>query len=679
MNRLHSALSPYLRQHAGQPVHWQEWGAEALAQAKAEDKPILLSIGYAACHWCHVMAAESFADGATAALMNRHFVNIKTDREERPDLDRIYQTAHQVFTRRSGGWPLTMFLTPAGEPFFGGTYFPPAARHGLPAFADILARVADLWQNRRADIREQNTHVLALLRGLDSYPAPDTGGDILRDTPLAAAAEQFAAMFDDEHGGIGGAPKFPHPVELAFCLHYAQDCNHPPLLGKVRHTLEKIASGGLRDHLSGGFFRYCTDNVWHIPHFEKMAGDNGLLLALYADAAAAFGDADFQQTAAATADWCLDTLRSADGGFYAALDADGGGGEGVYYLWDEQEIKQHLSAAEYAAFASHYGLAAAPRLDGKLHLVRRQTIAQTAAATTQSAEATAAHLASARAALLRVRGTRDTPAIDDKILASGSALICRGLARSGRLAANDAWIDAAQQTFDHLCAALRPEGRTHTARRGKQLTAGGFLDDCAFLLDAALELLRARFLPRTLEAATALADELCTHYEDRHSGGFFFAPHDGEALIRRLKTIDDAATPAGNGIAARALLILAQLTGDTRWQRAAEAALRAFYPTLAERPTASASLLAALQCHCHPPTFIYLAGDAAECRRWQQALEARADPARLVFCLPPDSSALPAALQKPAPASGALATLCDSRGCQPPLADLAAVQQQLEK
>lgn len=676
MNRLHSALSPYLLLHADQPVHWQQWDDAAFAQARREDKVILLSIGYAACHWCHVMAHESFADAETAEIMNAHFINIKVDREERPDIDRIYQAAHSVFTRRSGGWPLTMFLTPAGEPFFGGTYFPPQARHGLPGFPHLLQRVATAWQERRADITAQNHSVLQALRTLDTHAPSDNLGS----APLHAAAEQFCTLFDAEHGGLGEAPKFPHPVELTFCLRIAREHNHAALLQAVYDTLLKMARGGLCDHLGGGFFRYCVDARWQVPHFEKMLYDNGLLLSLYAEAAAHWQeDAALQQVVAHTAEWALREMRHTDGSFYAALDADSGGGEGGFYLWEEAELQAALSAPEYAVLASHYGIAAAARVEGKVHLARRQTLAQTARACALDETTCAARLAAAQDKLYAQRAQRPRPRTDDKILTAWNGLLILGLARAARLGDNADWHAAARQAFDAVWQNLRADGRTRTARRQGQISAHGFLDDCAFLLAAAVELLRAEVCPQVLTAACALAEELCTHYQDEEAGGFFFTAGDGETLIRRIKTGEDGAIPGGNGVAAQALLLLAQLAGKPQWQQAATRTLHAFYATVCAHPTAHASLLSALHTHLHPPPLLLLSGCASTCRHWRNALRAEAAAACEVFCLPPDTSALPPPLQKPTPPQGALAYVCDVHGCSPPLSSLAQVQQLLAK
>lgn len=672
MNRLACALSPYLRQHADNPVEWQPWDARALAQARAEDKPILLSAGYAACHWCHVMAHESFEDAETAAVMNENFICIKIDREERPDLDRIYQAAHYIFTQRAGGWPLTMFLSPDGAPFFGGTYFPRGEGRGLPSFISVLERTARAWRERRGEIEKQNARVLPFLRGLDVHP-PHAGA--MTDAPARAAAAIFGGMIDRKEGGFGGAPKFPHAAEFAFCLAAARAFADDGLLSGAELTLQKIAAGGLADHVGGGFFRYAVDGRWTVPHFEKMLSDNGLLLALFADAARVFDSPQFARAAEHTADWALSEMRDAGGGFYSSLDADSDGGEGAFYVWDAAEIKANLPPAEYAVWESHFGLAAGPNFDGKHHLVRRQTAAQTAAALKISPAECAARLESARARLRKLRGGRPRPATDDKILAGWNALMIRGLARAGRVLRRPEWVAAARAALDFIRREMVLDGRLHSPWRGGKLGGAAFLDDCAFALDAALELLRAEFCPEVLEFARALAAQLRAHFEDAENGGFFFTPADGEPLIRRPKPAEDESSPCGNAVAARALLLLPQLTGESEWARAGERTLAAFYSGLQKRPAGGASMLSALRFYLSPPPLVFLCGGGAECARWRDALDADLH----VFILPEDVSGLPPLLQKPPPKKGAAAHVCAEGSCLPLVNSLPALKTLLEK
>ncbi|MGI9296617.1 MAG: thioredoxin domain-containing protein [Gammaproteobacteria bacterium] len=674
-NLLADSPSPYLRQHADNPVHWRPWNADALAAAAKEDKPVLLSIGYAACHWCHVMAHESFEDRETAAVMNANFINIKVDREERPDLDRIYQAAHYLFARRGGGWPLTMFLTADGAPFFGGTYFPKHAGRGMPSFVSVLEKVAEAWREKRGEIDAQNARILPLLRSLDSHP--DSGGEEMTAEPARDAARAFGEMFCPTHGGFRGAPKFPHPAEVAFCMREGAAENDKELLSAVHLTLQKMAASGLADHAGGGFFRYCVDESWTIPHFEKMLYDNGLLLALFADAFRVFDSPEFARAAEGIARWATDEMRGEGGGFHSSLDADSEGGEGAFYVWRDSEIRSLLTDAEFAAVESHFGLAAGANFEGRHHLARRQTIAQTAAALTVAPEECERTIAAALAKLKRARDSRPRPATDDKILTAWNGLMIRGLARAGRIMRRPQWIAAARDALHFvrretagggLCAAWRGGRRGHRA----------FLDDYAFMLDAALELLRAEFCVDTFIFARDLAAQMRAEFEDAERGGFFFTAAGGEKLIRRPKTADDDAIPSGNGIAARALLELSPLFGDARTADAAEKTLRALYGAMRQRPAGCASLLSALRMYLSPPPTVLLYGDPAECGRWNEELQ-RAHPEVSVFVLPEDLSRLPEILQKPRPETGARGYVCAKFSCLPPADSLDALKTILDK
>lgn len=671
-NRLAGSLSPYLRQHADNPVLWQPWDAEAWAQAVREDKPVLLSVGYAACHWCHVMAHESFEDEETAAVMNANFVCIKTDREERPDIDRVYQAAHYIFARRAGGWPLTMFLTPEGMPFFGGTYFPKTARHGLSSFVSIMEKVAQAWREKREDIEKQNAQVLPMLRALDSHPAAEGAPG---NAPVEEAARIYAGMFDMENGGFNGAPKFPHPVEMAFCLLAGGDAAEG-----ARLSLRKIADSGLADHVGGGFYRYAVDERWAIPHFEKMLCDNGLLLALFADAFARFGEDTFARAAEQTAEWILAEMRAPGGGFYASLDADSDGGEGAFYAWDATEIKSLLSPKQWRVFEAHFGMAAGPNFEGKWHLARRQTVAQTAAALQDQEESCEKMLAEALQTLRETRSKRARPALDDKILAAWNGLAISGLARAGRLMNKPGWIAAARDALNFVRQEMFTDGKLCAAWRAGQKSGGAFLDDYAFMLDGALELLRADFDADVLQFAQILAAHVCDDFEDRKDGGFFFTPAGGEKLIRRPKPADDGPIPSGNGVLARVLPLLSYLTGEDRWREAGDRAATALFGTAQKQPAGCPSLLMTLQNFASPPAIVLLSGDKKECERWRAHVEKRHDPRIMALVLPQDSSRLPAPLQKPPQTGGskAQAHVCFRFSCLPPADSIERLDSILE-
>jgi uncharacterized protein YyaL (SSP411 family) len=684
-NRLAQETSPYLQQHADNPVDWHPWGEQALNIACAENKPILLSIGYSACHWCHVMAHESFEDAEVAALMNAHYVNIKVDREERPDLDQIYQSAHAMLTRRNGGWPLTMFLMPDGTPFFGGTYFPKTPRHGMPGFRDLLPRIAEAYRDKRTEIAAQNA---ALLEAL-GRTLPDAGAAQaqMSRAPLAAALSELAQVFDAAHGGIGEAPKFPHPFEFEFCLRrHALDGSDIALTIAAR-TLTHMAEGGIYDQLAGGFCRYSVDQHWTIPHFEKMLYDNGPLLALCSDAWRVTQQPLLRQVCRETAAWVMRDMQSPEGGYYSSLDADSEHEEGRFYVWTPDEAKALLADGEYAVLAPHYGLDRAPNFEGRYwHLRVTQPLAVVAQALGLPAAQCAARLAAARDKLLAARDKRVWPGRDEKILASWNALMIRGMARAARVFGEPAWLASAQRAMDFIRDTLWREDAAGPAGQGRQRLLAtykdgrahlnAYLDDHAFLIDALLELMQGEFRSEDLAFARALADCLLTQFEDHEHGGFYFTSHDHEKLIHRAKPGHDNATPSGNGIAAVALQRLGHLVGETRYLAAAERALRLFYPLLERNPSACVSLATALEEWLTPPRMVILRGGSAELASWQRALAAQYRPDTLVIALPEGIAALPPVLDKPA-APGVNAWVCQGVSCLPAIADRSELERVL--
>ncbi len=628
-NRLAAETSPYLLQHADNPVAWQPWSEAALTQARTEDRPILLSIGYSACHWCHVMAHESFEDEATAAVMNRLFVNIKVDREERPDLDQIYQTAHQMLTGRVGGWPLTMFLTPDGTPFFGGTYFPPEPRHGLPGFTGLCEQIGTVWKTRRHDIEAQNRELLAAL----NRPAPAPAAVAPDDQPVAVLRTILLGSFDRQLGGFGSAPKFPHPTDLAFLLHRPDD---PEAREAALFTLRSMAEGGIHDQLGGGFCRYSVDERWEIPHFEKMLYDNGPLLGLYADAFALTGDSCFREVAEGLAGWVLREMTSPDGAFYSSLDADSEGEEGRYYVWDRAEVASLLTPEESALAGRHWGLDGPPNFEGRhWHLKVAAPLAQVETAL----------LASARAKLFAARERRVRPGCDDKILTSWNALMIEGLAHAARVLERTDWLAAAQRALDCLHDRHWRDGRLLATSRAGRAHLPAYLDDHAFLLAALLELMQAEFRAADLAFAKQLADALLSRFEDGEQGGFFFTAHDHESLIQRPKSGHDNALPSGNGVAARALQRLGHLLGEVRYLEASRRTLDVFMPQLRHHPGAGATLIGLLEATLDEPATVILRGPAIDVRHWQARLGARHG--ALVIGIPNGISGLPPALAKP--------------------------------
>ncbi|HEY6862945.1 MAG TPA: thioredoxin domain-containing protein [Burkholderiales bacterium] len=676
-NRLAQQTSPYLQQHADNPVDWYPWGDEALERARREDKPILLSVGYSACHWCHVMAHESFEDPRVAEVMNRLFVNVKVDREERPDLDQIYQLAHQMMAQRPGGWPLTMFLAPDGAPFFGGTYFPKEARYNLPGFPDLLRRVSEFYRQNREEIGRQNEGLLAAFERLQ--PGAPAHHSELSGEPIDAALRALKTSFDSRWGGFGGAPKFPHAAELAFCLRRHAATGDAHALDIAAVTLERMAQGGIWDHLGGGFCRYSVDAQWTIPHFEKMLYDNGPLLALYADAWTVTRDPRFARVADGIAGWVMREMQSPEGGYYSSLDADSEHEEGKFYVWTPDEARAHLTELEYAVLAPHYGLDGAPNFEGRhWHLRETAPLADVAARLGKPLDECARLLDSARAKLFAERERRVHPGRDDKVLASWNALMIAGMARAALVFDRRDWLDSAKRAFAFLRSTLWRDGRLLATWKDGRAHLNAYLDDYAYGVAAAIELLQAEYDADTLAFAEELAEVLIEQFEDTVNGGFFFTSHDHERLIHRPKPGDDNATPSGNGMAALGLQRLSLLTGETRYAASAERAIAQFYPELAAQPGGHTTLLMALEERLVPPRTVILRGPAGPLVRWRRALAERHLPATLVLALAPDARDLPPVLAKPA-SDRVNAWVCEGVTCLPPVDRLEDLIPQVSK
>ena len=699
-NRLAAETSPYLRQHALNPVNWYPWGEAALALAQSERRPILLSIGYAACHWCHVMAHESFEDEATAALMNARFINIKVDREERPDLDRLYQLAHQMLTRRGGGWPLTMFLMHEDQrPFFGGTYFPPEQRHGLPSFRELLVQVADYYRDHEAELRSSALAVVRALEELQAAPAPGT--QRLDAAPLRSCRAQLERSFDRDWGGFGGAPKFPHAPLVQRSLrdwHASAGTDVPDLqaLYMATLTLTRMAEGGLFDQLGGGFYRYSVDGQWAIPHFEKMLYDNALLLGVYAEAACATGEALFREVAGRTADWMLAELRAPGGAFYSSLDADAGGVEGSYYVWDRAAVRSALNTDEYTVFAAHHGLDLPPNFEHHAHhLLVAQPLAALGKTGHSSPAQLASLLASARTKLLALRERRVHPERDEKILVSWNALAIRALATAARVLDRPDLAQAATAALRYLRTQHWRGGRLLATSGSGEARLNAYLDDYAFLADAILELATVRFDAGELQFACELLEVVLSAFSDERNGGFYFTSADHEALISRPKSFGDEALPAGNGIAAVVLQRLGFLLGESRYLVAAERTLRAAWQAMQEYPPGHASLLQALEETLTPAEIVILRGPIAVIEPWRRQLAALYAPRRVVLAIPADGEAtrtdaappeatrtapaLPAALAAKPGLPGGAAYVCHGNQCSAPVTSLPALLELLRQ
>ena len=655
-NRLAHETSPYLQQHAANPVDWYPWGAEALDRARAEGKPILLSIGYSACHWCHVMAHESFEDPQVADVMNRLFVNVKVDREERPDLDQVYQTAHQMLAQRPGGWPLTMFLTPEGAPFFGGTYFPRTPRYGMPAFAELCERIAAIWRDRQSDIVTQNAALEdafgRLLPRRRAEPAQ------FSRQVIAALLDELRASFDPAHGGFGGAPKFPHVPDLQLCLREGA-----PEITQL--TLTRMCEGGVFDQLGGGFYRYSVDAHWTIPHFEKMLYDNGALLGLLADAWLVAREPLYAHAAGETAQWLMREMQSPQGGYYSSLDADSEHEEGKFYVWTPEEARGRLLPDEYAAFAKRFGLDRPANFEDRFWHLR---------VTGSASEAEAPLIAAARTKLFAAREKRVRPGRDEKVLVSWNALAIRGMARAGRVFGRAEWLASARRALEFLRAEMWRDGRLRATYKDGRAHLNAYLDDYAFLVAALLELLQAEFSLSDLRWACELADVLLEQFEDPQLGGFFFTAHEHERLFHRPKPGHDQASASGNGVAAWALGRLSAITGEARYQRAAERTLELFYPPMSERPGGFATLAVALAEQIEPPSVLVLRGRGPELERWRDAFAGEVLPATVVLAIADGVTGLPATLDKPPRAEPVNGWLCRGVTCLEPISDLLELQ-----
>jgi len=673
-NALAAETSPYLRQHAGNPVDWLPWGEAALERARREDKPILVSVGYSACHWCHVMAHESFEDAQTAQVMNTLFVNVKVDREERPDLDKVYQLAHQILTQRGGGWPLTMFLTPGSLiPFFGGTYFPREGRHGLPPFTQVLRRVADFYRDHRDDIERQNRLVAEALNRVNP-PAPEAQSGLSAE-PLDLSRNQLGQLFDARYGGFGEAPKFPHPPHLGFLLRHwaatalAQDPDNMAL-EMATVTLDAMAAGGLYDHLGGGFFRYSVDGRWTVPHFEKMLYDNGQLLVNYAEAWQATGHAVYGHVARRTARWVMDHMQSPDGGYYSSLDADSDGEEGGYYLWEPGQVAGVLGGDEYRVAARYYGLEGPPNFEGKWHLQACEPLDQVAASLGMSRRRAEDLLAGARVRLLAARDGRTAPGRDEKVLTAWNGLMIKGMAVAGRLLGEAAFVVSAGRALGFIQSHAWRDGRLLASCKDGRARHAAYLDDYVFLIDGVLELLQVRWRDGDLAFAVALAEVVLEHFEDPAAGGFFFTADDHERLIQRPKPVSDDALPAGNGVAALALGRLGHLVGEPRYLDAAERTLKAAWPSVMQIPYAHNTLLLALDDVMAPPELVVVRGMPAQIEPWLARCRLHYSPRRLVFPVPPGADGLVGHLAQCVPRGDAVAYVCRDLSCSAPVTRL---------
>jgi uncharacterized protein YyaL (SSP411 family) len=568
-NQLAHETSPYLLQHKDNPVDWYPWGDEALGRARRENKPLLVSIGYSACHWCHVMERESFEDEATAAVMNESFVCIKVDREERPDVDAIYMDAVQAMTGH-GGWPLNAFLTPDGVPFYAGTYYPPEPRHGLPSWRNVLDAIANAWETQREEIVDSSRGIVTRLQATAALQAPDAE---LAPATLDGAVTTLKRSYDAEYGGWGGAPKFPSASTIEFLLRRGER-------QMALHTLRRMAGGGIYDQIGGGFARYSVDARWIVPHFEKMLYDNALLVRAYLHAFQVSGEPLFERVCRETLDWALRELQQPEGGFASALDADSEGVEGKFYVWRLDEVRAALDPELADTAIAHFGMTEEGNFEGANIPVRA----------TPDPE----RIDEIKATLLAAREQRVRPGLDDKRLTAWNALMISALADAGAALGEPRYRDAAVATAQFILRDLRADGRLLRTYNQGRAHLNAYLEDHAFLLEALLTLYEATFDPRWFDEARALADEILDRFADPERGGFFSTANDHEALIVRRKELEDTPIPSGSSAAAFGLVRLARLTGEARYEDAALGHIRLLHTFAGEHPPAFGHLLQAI-------------------------------------------------------------------------------------
>jgi len=604
-NRLIDESSPYLRQHAHNPVDWYPWGTEAFATAARENKPILLSVGYSACHWCHVMEHESFEDEPTARLMNEHFVCIKVDREERPDVDHIYMNAVQMLTGR-GGWPMTMFLTPDGKPFYGGTYFPPQDRHGMPAFQRVLLAVAQAYREKPDEVQKT---VGQLMEGLTRVEALQPSSQSIDGRLVLDAATALAKAYDETHGGIGQAPKFPNEAVFELFLRAHLTSGQPQYLDMVLHTLRQMARGGIYDQLGGGFHRYSVDERWLVPHFEKMLYDNAQLVPLYLEAYQLTRDEFFARIARETLDYIVREMRSPEGGFYSTQDADSEGEEGKFFVWDVTEVRRILGDETAEIACRYWDISEVGNFERRNILHVTLEIEQLAKMFRRDVAAVTRLIADARAALFAVRERRIKPGLDDKILTAWNALMASAFAQAAAVLDEPRYREVAVEALGFIAATLQRGDRLLSTYKDGVAKLNGYLDDYAFVAAALLDVFELVQDRGHLDRAVTLTDAMIAHFWDAAGGGFFFTSDDHEALIVRSKPAFDGSIPSGNSTAARTLLRLYHFTERTDYLERAEALLRLFGAPMRQQPFGFANLFLAVDFYTQKPREIVVVGD----------------------------------------------------------------------
>ena len=682
-NRLSRETSPYLLQHQWNPVDWYPWGEEAFARARAEDKAILLSVGYSACHWCHVMERESFEDPAIADLMNRHFVSVKVDREERPDVDAIYMEAVQSMTGH-GGWPMTVFLTPEGLPFYGGTYFPPQDRHGLPGFPRLLESVAEFYREHRGQTEEMGRRMVDRLR---EAGRARPGGDLLTRDVLDAAFPALQGQFDPAHGGLGRAPKFPQPMTFDFLLRYWRRTGAPDALSMVRRTLDQMARGGIYDQLGGGFHRYSVDGAWLVPHFEKMLYDQSQLVRLYLHAWQATGEPVYRRVVEETLDYVLREMTHPAGGFFSTQDADSEGEEGRFLLWDEAEVRAVLDSEGARAALLYWGLGDGPNFEGRNILFVPRERDEVARALGHTRERLDALVADARARLFAARERRVKPGRDEKVLAGWNGMMLRAFAEAAAVLDRADYREAAERNAAFLLAQLRPQGRLLRSWKDGQAKLLGYLEDHAMVADGLLALYEATFDRGWLEGSRAIADAMLALFWDPDAEAFFDTGADHEALVVRPRSLFDSAVPCGTSVAADVLLRLALLLDEPAYERPALSALRAVLSLMTRYPSGAGRFLSALDFYLGPPVEVAIvwpsgplpAADVSAAALAREAFH-RYLPSRVMAgAAEPETGGVALLAGKVARDGRPTAYVCERYACQAPTTEAAELGRQLDR
>ncbi len=677
INQLAQETSPYLLQHAHNPVDWHPWGAEALGIARAHDRPIFLSIGYSACHWCHVMERESFENEDTAALMNTHFVNIKVDREERPDLDAIYMEAVQAMTG-SGGWPMSVFLTPSGQPFYGGTYYPPQPRYGMPSFSQVLLAVSDAYKNRREDIDSQAQR---LTDAIGRTASLSSGGDTLGSETLGEATGRLLQQFDQQHGGFGDQPKFPQPMTLEFAMSQYRRSGDPDVLRVAEHTLQQMAAGGIYDQIGGGFHRYSVDRIWLVPHFEKMLYDNAQLLRAYLHAWQINGRPEYRRAIDETVDYVLREMTAPEGGFYSAQDADSEGEEGKFFVWTAEEIEAVLGGEEADLLGRAYGVTPGGNFEGKTILNLKNTAAELAQQSGAPVESVVERLSESRRKLFNEREKRVKPGRDDKILTEWNGLMVHALTDVGVVLGRADALDAAAKAAAFILAQMSQEnGFLFRSYKDGRARFNAYLEDYAAFARGLVALYEATFDLRWLAEAVRLTKIMQSQFADEVRGGFFQTGISHEQLVVRRKDFIDNAIPSGNSMAAELLVRLAKLTGNENYRTVATRIFQIMDAAMAQQPTGFGRMLTALDDLLSPSQEVAIVGALGDGRTEALLHETRRHylPHTVLALKEPDSeNPLPLLEGRILVDGQPAAYVCENFSCKLPVTDVEALRHLL--